>query len=816
MDSIAGRLLMPWLRFTLRPENVAAQFGEAGSPVCYVLERQRKADSIVLQRACAQARLPRPRKKLLPNAALKDNGSLLALSRRVGPWTARIDRRPPPRLIEMLRVLREDPAADVTLVPVAVYWGRAPERERSWFDLALSDDWAIASRLRRWLTVLFNGRNTLVHVGEGLSLRALLGSDPANNQTARRIARQLQSVFARGRAAHIGPDLSHRRTILAQVLRGKAVRAVVAQEAREKKVTRRQSLESARTIFEEIAANYSPAFVQFCDVLFTRLWTRIYDGVEFAHAQTLRDVAAGNEIVYVPCHRSHIDYLLLSYAIYKQGFAIPHIAAGINLDIPVVGRYLRKAGAFFIRRSFRSSSLYTVVFMRYLATIMARGHPVEYFIEGGRSRTGRLLQPKTGMLSMTVRSFLREPVRPVVFVPVYFGYERVMEVESYVGELSGKPKEKETFLGLLASLKRLKERFGRVHVNLGEPVHLDALLDAQAPDWRAHIADSEDPGRAPWVGATVEQVAQKVMRNINAAAAVTPVNLLAITLLSTELKVLRESDLLGQLDLYLRMLRAMPYSARVTITDKDPRAIVEYGEGLRSVSREAAPDGGEALVRLEAAHAPLMNYYRNNVLHLFALPSLIACCFIANATLRTEDIQRLAWRIYPYISSELFLHWTEEELPGIVEAMLRTLADLGVLTADAEQGLWHRPPPASAEAMQLSLLARPTIQTIERYYLPIALLLQAGSGVLTQVALQRRCEQVARQMAALYGFYAPEFFDKSLFEGFVGLLRRRGVVRAGGEGGSLQFDEVLQRIADDAQMVLSEALRHSILQVIHG
>jgi glycerol-3-phosphate O-acyltransferase len=424
------------------------------------------------------------------------------------------------------------------------------------------------------------------------------------------------------------------------------------------------------------------------------------------------------------------------------------------------------------------------------------------------------LQPKTGMLSMTVRSFLREPVRPVVFVPVYFGYERVMEAESYVGELSGKPKEKETFLGLVASLKRLRERFGRVHVNLGEPIHLNALLDAQAPDWRAHIEDSEDPGRAPWVGATVEQVAQRVMRNINAAAAVTPVNLLAMTLLSTEQKVLREPDLLRQLDVCLKLLRAVPYSSRVTVTPLDPRGIVDYGEGLQAVVREAAADGGEGLVRLDAAHAPAMTYYRNNVLHLFALPSLIACCFISNSTLRTEDIQRLAWRIYPYIGAELFLHWTEEALPAVMDQLLGVLRDLGLLSG-GEAGVWHRPPPATAEAMQLSLLARPTIQIIERYYLPIALLLQAGSGQLTQSALQQRCQQVARQMVTLYGFYAPEFFDKALFEGFVTLLRRRGVLRADSDG-MLLFDDVLRRIADDAQLVLSEALRHSILQVTHA
>src|SRR5689334_7045260 len=192
-----------------------------------------------------------------------------------------------------------------------------------------------------------------------------------------------------------------------------------------------------------------------------------------------------------------MDYLLLSYVIYVHGYAIPHIAAGINLNLPIVGRFLRKGGAFFLRRSFRGNALYTVVFMKYLATIMARGHSITYFIEGGRSRTGRLLSPKTGMLSMTIRSYLREPVRPVVFVPVYFGYERIMEGDSFVGELSGKPKEKETFLALVKSLRRLRERFGRVHVNLGEPIHLTQILDRAHPEWREQSL--EENGRAAWI-----------------------------------------------------------------------------------------------------------------------------------------------------------------------------------------------------------------------------------------------------------------------------------------------------------------------------
>ncbi len=130
------------------------------------------------------------------------------------------------------------------------------------------------------------------------------------------------------------------------------MRAVVAAESRDKHTSFRPGLLQARKYAFEIAANYSHPFVQIAEKLLGRVWNRVYDGVKINHAATLKEVVeGGNEVVYVPCHRSHMDYLLLSYIIYHQGYALPHIAAGINLNIPVVGRFLRKGGAFFIRRS---------------------------------------------------------------------------------------------------------------------------------------------------------------------------------------------------------------------------------------------------------------------------------------------------------------------------------------------------------------------------------------------------------------------------------------------------------------------------------
>jgi len=810
LNWLLHRVLAIWVRYRVLPEDIASRLQSRAAAVCYVVERRSITDLAVLQRACVRLKLPRPRKRLLGDSS--DLRSYFYLSRPRGFWDERLDRRPPPQLDQMLAALDANPDLDIDLVPVAVYWGRAPQREASWIRLMLSEgNGALTSRARKLLQVVFNGRNTLVELEEPISLRSLLGDETGLSVRGRRVARFLRNLYAQHRAARIGPDLSHRRTIVTRVLRTRAVRAAVAQEMREKSLTRRMALLEATRYAEEIAANYSHAFVRFLERLLTWLWNRLYDGVSVAHLETLERAAQGNEIVYVPCHRSHMDYLLLSYVIYVNGYPVPHIAAGINLNLPIVGRLLRMGGAFFIRRKFRGNGLYTVVFMKYLAAIMARGHCIEYFIEGGRSRTGRLLQPKTGMLSMTVRSFLRDPVRPVVFLPVYFGYERVVEGATYVGELSGKPKEKESVLGLLRSLRKLRERFGRVHVNLGEPIALAEVLDRHDDGWRTRAFDED--ARAPWIAAAVDDLAGRIMRHINAAAAVTPISLLAITLLAMPRQALPEGDLERQIDLYRALLRGFPYSDRITLTDLSGHGIIAYGEAMNIVQRQKHALGD--IVRMSDESAVLATYFRNNVLHLFAMPSLLACVFSSNAEVRHDDIQRLAWRIYPYIAAELFLRWSEDELPAVVDGVLECMRQHGLIQSDATRTVWRRPPPSSGEAMQLSVLAQATIQTIERYYLVIAQLVAAGSGEISQAVLEERCQLNAQRIAMLYGLNSPEFFDRTLFENFIDLLRRRGVIRSSAAG-RLEFDDVLMRVAADAQFVLSEQIRHSILQVTHS
>ena len=227
----------------------------------------------------------------------------------------------------------------------------------------------------------------------------------------------------------------------------------------------------------------------------------------------LHEVATHKEIVYVPCHRSHIDYLLLSYIVYHQDLGMPHVAAGINLNIPIVGGILRRGGAFFLRRTFKGNRLYAAVFSAYLHEILVRGHSIEYFVEGGRSRTGRLLRPKGGMLAMTVQSYLRAPRRPIVFMPVYFGYEKLIEGDSFISELGGAAKRKESLGGLIRSVNALREDFGKVYVNVGRPIELEAILDAHQPDWRERPLEEDD--KPEWIPEVIDEIGERIMREIN-------------------------------------------------------------------------------------------------------------------------------------------------------------------------------------------------------------------------------------------------------------------------------------------------------------
>jgi glycerol-3-phosphate O-acyltransferase len=455
--------------------------------------------------------------------------------------------------------------------------------------------------------------------------------------------------------------------------------------------------------------------------------------------------------------------------------------------------------------------MYSVVFNEYLAQLVDRGVPLEYFIEGGRSRTGRLLAPRAGMLAMTVRAFLRAPRRPVLFQPVYIGYEKLMEGKSYAGELSGKPKEKESLLGLIRGLKVLRQRYGHVTLNFGEPILLTPMLDDSAPNWREATADPDS--KPEWMNSVVDDLAERIQVNINRAADVNPINLLALALLATPKHAMAENDLLAQLELTKSMFQELPYSDRVTITPMNPQGIVAYGEQMGWIRRVRHPLG-DVLVT-EGEQAVLLSYFRNNVLHLNAASAWVAACFLNNRRMSRSSVMRLGKLIYPFIQGELFLPWDQEGFANHVQETIEFFVRRGILESSGEGRVLERGPGQDDGAYQLRVIARTMLQAFERYYIAIAALVKNGPHTMSSGELETACTLTAQRLGLLNELSAPEFFDKALFRGFIQKLREVKVVWTD-PNGKLDFSEALEDMVRDARVILAREVRHSILKITPG
>ena len=808
--NLAGQLLQPWVRIRRDPAEPAALL-QAGVPVCYVIERDGFSDALILQRACREAGLPNPMQAL---AGTRRRRSVFALARRDGWIFGRNRKRAPNEpLRQLVRSLEGMPERDIQIVPVSIYVGRAPNRDSGWFRVLFSENWVVVGRFRRMLALLLNGRDTVVHFSAPVSLRKVLAEsgEIAPERFTRKIARVLRTHFHRIRAAVIGPDLSHRRTVVDAVLNAEPVRAAIAASAAKDKISHAKAWRKAHKLMMEIAADYSHPVVRSVSFLLSNFWNKLYDGIAMHHFDKARAAAPGYEVVYVPSHRSHADYLLMSYQLHVSGVVVPHIAAGVNLNLPAIGPILRRGGAFFMRRSFTGNPLYSVLFKEYMAQLIDRGVPIEYFTEGTRSRTGRLLAPRGGLLSMTVRAFLRAPRRPVLFQPVYIGYEKLMEGKSYTGELSGKPKEKESLLGLLRGLKVLRQRYGHVALNFGEPIELTPLLDAASPDWRAASADPD--AKPEWLNSVVDQLAEQIQININRAADVNPINLLALALLATPKHAMAESDLLAQLELSKAMLEELPYSDRVTLTPMNPAGIIAYGEQMGWIQRVQHPLGD--VLTATGEQAVLLSYFRNNVLHLTAAAAWVACCFLNNRRMSRASVLRLGKIIYPFIQGELFLPWDGDGFGTQLQATIDFFVRRGLLESTGDGRVLERAPGQDDSAFQLKVIARSLIQAFERYYITIAALAKNGPHTMTGAELENACALTAQRLSLLNELSAPEFFDKALFRGFIQKLRERRVVWTD-DAGKLDYDSALDGIVRDARVILSREVRHSILKITPG
>ena len=379
--ALLRRLLYLVIRTQVSPDRVDVLGIDPAKPVCYVLEDRHLSSLLVLVEETARRGLPLPLAPLRAAFAGIDRAVFSVILKR-NPLSARTA-APSATLTQMSAALLRDPALDIQLVPVTVLWGRAPRQQDSLIDALFADAWASVGPLRQLLIILVNGRQTRVSFDANISLSRVIRGTPEATIAAGKANRFLRFHFRRMREAAIGPDLSHRYNLIEAMIASAALQEAIVDEAQRLGIGIDEVRTRARKFAWEIASDFSYPVVRAGELVLKQLWSRLYDEVVVHRGAELAAMAPGRGLVYLPNHRSHVDYLLLSYFINAQGLAPPHIAAGENLDIPLVGPILRRGGAFFMRRSFKGEPLYAAVFREYLHAMLAKGFPIGYFIEGG-------------------------------------------------------------------------------------------------------------------------------------------------------------------------------------------------------------------------------------------------------------------------------------------------------------------------------------------------------------------------------------------------------------------------------------------------
>ncbi|MDC2890092.1 hypothetical protein [Psychrosphaera algicola] len=351
---------------------------------------------------------------------------------------------------------------------------------------------------------------------------------------------------------------------------------------------------------------------------------------------------------------------------------------------------------------------------------------------------------------MTIQAMLRGIDRPITLVPVYIGYEHVMEVNTYLKELQGKNKEKESVFAIFKALRNLKN-YGHGDVNFGKPINLNEILNQTEPDWRSLIT-VDDVVKPKWLTPVVNHTANLVMENINDAAVINTVNLCAMALLTSENHALPRDEMDELIEFYLQLQQAVPYSDKVKLPSLTSSEVID--EAIRLEKVESENDEYGTIIRLDDTNAILMSYYRNNVVHLFAVPSVIAGIILTRRNSTKRDVVEIVSLLIPLLRDEFFMTITDLELYIDNTIEYFESHDVIQLNSDGEFLVDRQ----SDGYSQLNLLARIMKDTLQRYALTFNRVAQLD-GV-QRGELERDCLKLAKRLLKLHDLKAPEYFDK--------------------------------------------------------
>jgi glycerol-3-phosphate O-acyltransferase len=589
----------------------------------------------------------------------------------------------------------------ILLVPQVFVWSKQPDAsEHTLFDALLGPrEWP--GKIRTIAQFLANYRDVTLRAGEPIDLRAFLaneradngGAEPSDDVLVRRITYTLLRRLERERRSVVGPTKKPADRMREEVIRSPKLQKVIFDMAGQGEAERRVLTWRALSMLREMEADLDMSTIAALDVTVDQLLPRMFGALEVDEEgiESVRRAMKDGTVVFLPSHKSHLDYVVLAYVLYTHHLQLPIIAAGDNLNFFPIGAVFRRAGAFFIRRSFRGDRLYGAVVDAYIRRLIIDGFAMEFFLEGGRSRTGKLLPPKVGLLSLVANAALDVRPRTIYFAPVSIGYERVPEEKSYVHELSGGEKKKEDMQGLLSTAGLLRQRYGRISVQFGEPLTLEGVMQeenarrAQKTSRRKSTsadeaadsdgeASSTDSGRNGSVldgmsparrRALVTNLAYRAMNEINRVTAVTAGSLVATALLTHDKRGMSQAELVES----ARRLGAilLSFGARFSRSLTDPGAdtslvredalreacalFVRAGHVTVRLPGREVQAGEQASVARHAADAIFvvpdearlsLDLSKNIVVHFFVSRAMVATALLGGPPTREGLKQRVA------------------------------------------------------------------------------------------------------------------------------------------------------------------------------
>lgn len=482
-----------------------------------------------------------------------------------------------------------------------------------------------------------------------------------------------------------------------------------------RRARRREAVEgSIREVAEKMTDEMvckmeSKPFIRGAYYLCTQILTRAYhqgihvSGEEVLRLRAVAEKAAkqGQSIVFLPNHRSHVDYVSLQLICYRLGLALPTVVAGDNLNFPLVGPFLQHAGAMWIRRSFGDDQLYVTLLQAYIDTLLQKGFNFECFIEGGRSRIGKLLPPKFGILSFLMDSLLSGRVEDTIICPVSTQYDKVIEVDSYISELLGVPKRKENLTDFLSASSVLSLKLGRVDVRFHEPWSLRGFINEQQRRMDSlTLSQQNDLNRAYNSDLRVRllrTLGYRVLSDINDVAVIMPTALIGTILLTLRGRGVGKTELIRRVEWLSDRVRAR--GGRVAHFGGPTASIVErgldvLGPKLVGMQRDVAEETYYAVDRFQ------LSFYRNMTIHLFISEALVSASIYtrikAGGPVETQSISHAALLEQVSFLSQLFrgeFIFHSEGLEANLRDTLQGLEKEGVVDV-------HRP--ANADASKAS------------------------------------------------------------------------------------------------------------------